>query len=69
MLTEHTDAKTKMQVILKANEFIEKSICIILIKNWFTCLDIEIFILFYSLNNNTCTGITVFFFLDNNNNS
>ena len=40
--------KTKMQVtvhcILKANEFIEKSICIILFKTWFTCLDKEIFL-------------------------
>ena len=52
---EHSDAKPKCKLhcILKANEFIEKSICIILFKTWFTCLDKEIFlfiiILFYFL--------------------
>ena len=44
--TEHSDAKPKCKLhcILKANEFIEKSICIILFKTWFTCLDKEIFL-------------------------
>ena len=56
--TEHSGAKPKckLQRILKANEFIENSICIILFKTWFTCSDKEIFlfiiwiiILFYFL--------------------
>ena len=44
--TEHSDAKPKCKLhcILKANEFIEKTICIILFKTWFTCLDKEIFL-------------------------
>ena len=44
--TYHSDAKPKCKLhcILKANEFIEKSICIILFKTWFTCLDKEIFL-------------------------
>ena len=44
--TEHSDAKPKCKLhcILKANEFIDKSICIILFKTWFTCLDKEIFL-------------------------
>ena len=44
--TEHSDAKPKCKLhcILKANDFIENSICIILFKTWFTCLDKEIFL-------------------------
>ena len=44
--TEHSDAKPKCKLhcILKANEFIENSICIILFKTWFTCLGKEIFL-------------------------
>ena len=44
--TEHSDAKPKCKLhcILKANELIENSICIILLKTWFTCLDKEIFL-------------------------
>ena len=42
--TQSSDAKSKCKLhcILKANEIIEKSICIILIKTWFTCLDVKI---------------------------
>ena len=47
--TEHSDAKPKCKLhcILKANEFIENSICIILFKTWFTCLDKKYFYLWY----------------------
>ena len=46
--TEHSDAKPKCKLhcILKANEFLENSICIVLFKTWFTCISI------YNLNYN-----------------